>query len=154
MTVNDYRERLRNLIFNKENGLIIDACDHRDADGVLTSRPELAFYLPATEPSQASKSRRYYVTLSGLFRGREHLDECLSALADAVRKFAVDGQQIDYLVTCGATGKYLIEYLLPRLHQADSSQISTLYLGSYPHCDEGSLENLTGKRCLIVTDVI
>jgi orotate phosphoribosyltransferase len=154
MTVNDYRERLRNLIFDKENGLIIDACEHRDADGVLTNRPELRFYLPATEPGQAGICRRYYVTLSGLFRGREYLNECLNALADAVRKFAVDGQKIDYLVSCGATGKYLIEYLLPRLQQADPSKTSTLYLGSYPHCDEGSLENLAGKRCLIVTDVI
>ena len=154
MIPSDYSERLRNLVFNKQNGLILDACDHRDEDGVVTHRSDLAFYFPASQAGSKGRIRRFYITLSGLFRGRENLNECLEVLANTARKFSVNNQKIDYLVTCGATGRYLTEYLLPRLYPDTPSHTKTLYLGPYPHADEREIGNLNGKRCLIVTDVI
>lgn len=170
MTAKHYSQQLRELIFDKNNGLIIDACDQRDADGVWTHNPNLAFRFPSTQPDHPGTIRRYYITLSGLFRGREALNECVKALAEAVSRFSDDNQRIDYLVTCGATGKYLIEYLMPRLYrkpkadppdagatpkkQDQRSHPRTLYLGAKPESDQITLPELNGKRCLIITDVI
>lgn len=150
--MSSYRNKLRNLIGDPANGLLFDARDQRDPYGVVRRTENSAFYFPPREGRPAS-IRQAYVSLWGLFRNPQILEEALGHFTEVVASLLDSHGPVDALATCTATGRYLMEYLQPRLRER-GIDIPTAYLGIYPLTKKFNDEEVHDKRFLMITDVV
>src|SRR6267142_118728 len=142
----DYPNKLRELIKDVQNGILIDARKKISIDGSRRHAAGAAFRLPGKPRLQ-----REYIVVAGLFRNRKWFDECADQLAAFARPIIGDTRSIA-LATCTATARHLMEHLHARL--SGDPTFKAYYHGPYPLDPGRNRHDYNGRNVLLVTDVV
>jgi orotate phosphoribosyltransferase len=141
---------LRRLIDDPKNGMLLDACDH---DRRNHGNQPLAKN-PAFELTSGTYQRRF-VTSWGLFEKPWYFEYCMEHYARlALEVRGRRNQWFSCIVTCTATGRYIMEHLQSRIEIA-GEPVKVHYLGPFPYHNlrHRSLD-LKDESVLVVTDVV
>lgn len=141
-----FRDRLRFLISDKNNGLLIDARDDIEETGLVVTREKRVFKLTNGHLT------RQYITSWGVFRDAAILRDTIVGLADAAEGALDQFGPISHLATATATGLYLTDYVHAELLRRGRADLQTAHFGDYSPGED--LETLRGHKVLLITDVV
>lgn len=143
-TLEEYGKRLKKLIADPQNGLL------------LSAGPSSQLGKTAAFELTSGKFQAQYITLWGLFDKLDEFQECIEMLAQMAKKIRYEhGHWYDAIVTCTATAKHLIDYLQTRF-DSEEDEIEVHYLSPFPYhtVNKNRLLDFSNLRILIFTDVV
>ena len=132
------------LMANPDGKIVLHAESHNSTSESAGAMYELS----------SGTFRKLFLSAWGIFSDREIHETVITELTHLARS-VIDSRNVNTIVTCTSTAKYLMEELHSRLEK-NGREIDVQYFGPYPyHVSSGrGLNSLKGKRVIIITDFI
>jgi signal transduction histidine kinase/hypoxanthine-guanine phosphoribosyltransferase len=144
----DYRQKLHAIFRNNRIGMRFNANDWWKLQGGSSTK-RAAFRLGTSIRYQTE-----FLSFWELFDNSEEFGECLDVLVRKARSIRAS-RPFTTVVTCTATGKYILEQLHPKL-ETPLERVRLEYLPIHPFLtpDRKAVLNFEGQKVLIFTDVV